>query len=191
MPMRKLVIVLAAAVAVTAGGCSSTTVEAPRSTTEGSERDGGEDALDGGDGTDAPSGAACTAPGGNCRGDTNACCNGSTCVFDTKNPAKAVCAATCLQDSQCTSGCCKVLIEGSQAVCAPATYCAGSCATPGGDCSTQTGQPCCANAICVQSTVTGTSCAARCATNEQCRSGCCAPLDNTGELVCSPAQFCP
>lgn len=189
--MSKWIVVNAVAGALVAGGCSSTTVEAPSSITDAGGGDGGGDPVEGGASADAPSGAACTAPGGNCRGDTNACCNGSTCVFDTKDPAKAVCAATCLKDSQCTSGCCKVLIEGSAAVCAPALYCAGSCATPGGDCSARTGQPCCANAVCVESTVTGTSCAARCATNDQCRSGCCAPLDNTGELVCSPTQFCP
>jgi hypothetical protein len=191
MPMSRFVVVVAVVGAATAGGCSSTTVQAPIPTADGGGGDGAGDVVDGGSGADAPGGAACTAPGGNCRGNTNACCNGSTCVFDTKDPSKAVCASTCLQDTQCTSGCCKVLIEGSEAVCAPATYCAGSCATPGGDCSKQSGQPCCANAVCVVSTVTGTSCAARCATNDQCRSGCCAPLDNTGALVCSPKQFCP
>jgi hypothetical protein len=191
MVMRRIAILSVLGGASLAVGCSSTTVQVPSSSTE----DGGggsADITDGGSAADAPmTGAACTAPGGNCRGSSNACCNGSTCVFDTKDPSKAVCAATCLKDSQCASGCCTVLIEGSEAVCAPTMYCAGSCASPGGDCSAQTGQPCCANAVCVQSTVTGTSCAARCATNSQCRSGCCAPLDNTGELVCSPTQFCP
>lgn len=135
-------------------------------------------------------GGACAAPGDDCRKDANVCCNGATCVFDPKDPAKAVCAATCLKDTQCNSGCCKVLIEGSEAVCAPATYCAGSCVTGGGDCSKASGGPCCANAVCVVDPVTNGTCSARCATNAQCSSGCCAPLSNTGELVCSPVRYC-
>ena len=141
--------------------------------------------------TDADAGGdittSCTAAGGDCRDDANACCNGTTCVFDTADRSKAVCAATCLSDDQCNSGCCTALIEGTQAVCAPPNYCASACATPGTSCETTA---CCANAVCVVSTVTGTSCAARCATHEQCVSGCCAPLDNTAELVCSPPTFC-
>lgn len=130
---------------------------------------------------------SCVQAGGNCRNNANACCNGTTCVFDTKDTSKAVCAATCLNDGQCNSGCCKVLIEGTEAVCAPANYCAGSCSTAGQSC---TQVDCCPNTICVNSTVTGVSCAARCAADSQCASGCCAPLSNTGALVCSPVQFC-
>jgi hypothetical protein len=169
------------------GGCTTTVVSAPPTAADGGiDPDGG---VAGDPATDpaAADAAACIAPGDNCRGIANACCNGSTCVFDTKDTSKAVCAATCLNDSQCKSGCCKVLVEGTQAVCAPANYCAGACSKPGQDCRTQA---CCANATCVVSTVTGTSCAARCAVSSQCASGCCAPLDNTGELVCSPATFC-
>jgi hypothetical protein len=168
---------------VVVAGCTTTVVSAPVPAIDGGASD-----SDGGSVDPAASEAgACIAAGGNCRGTSNACCNGTTCVFDTKDTSKAVCAATCLKDSQCNSGCCKVLIEGTEAVCAPATYCAGSCSAPGQDCRSRA---CCANATCVDSTVTGTSCAARCAVSSQCASGCCAPLDNTGELVCSPATFC-
>ena len=164
-------------------GCTSTVVHEPPT----AAADAGETVADGGVTTPAVDAAACLDAGSNCRGNANACCNGTTCVFDTTDTSKAVCATTCLKDSQCNSGCCKVLIEGTSAVCAPAKYCAGNCSVPGQDCRTQA---CCANATCVTSTVTGTSCAARCAVGSQCASGCCAPLDNTGELVCSPATFC-
>lgn len=133
------------------------------------------------------SGPKCIEPGSNCRGTESACCAGSTCVFDTADPSKTVCAATCANDAECNSGCCSVLIDGTAAVCAPPKYCAGSCARPNEPCSTT---PCCANAVCVDSTVTGITCASRCARHEQCASGCCAPLSNTGELVCSPVTFC-
>ena len=130
---------------------------------------------------------SCLDVGANCRDDANACCNGTVCVFDTEDRSKARCAATCRDGSQCNSGCCTVLIEGTASVCAPETYCAGSCSPPGEECSTVA---CCENAVCVSSTVTGVSCAARCAAHSQCASGCCAPLSNTGELVCSPVEFC-
>jgi hypothetical protein len=172
--------------AIFLGGCTTTVTPAPA---PAPTADAGASVLDGGV-TDpvATDAAACVGAGGDCRANADACCNGTTCVFDTTDPSKAVCATTCLKDTQCKSGCCKVLIEGTSAVCAPAKYCAGSCSVPGQDCRTQA---CCANATCVTSTVTGTSCAARCAVGSQCASGCCAPLDNTGELVCSPQTFCP
>jgi len=134
------------------------------------------------------SASACVPANGDCRANANECCNGAVCVFDANNPSRAICADTCLNDSQCASGCCTILVQGTSAVCAPSRYCAGSCAPPGADCTSQT---CCPNSLCVVSTVTGTTCAARCAINSQCISNCCAPLQNTGDLVCSPPQFCP
>ena len=129
----------------------------------------------------------CRAAGESCTNAADACCNGHTCVYDVANPSKSVCASNCLNGGQCNSGCCTVLIAGSSAVCAPASYCAGSCVQPGSLCSAAT---CCPNSVCVNSTVDGVRCAARCVAHSQCNSGCCAPLDNTGELVCSPASFC-
>lgn len=135
----------------------------------------------------AEAGAACVDFGGDCKGAENSCCNGTTCVFDPADPSKAVCATNCLSGDQCNTGCCTVLIAGTAAVCAPTRYCAGSCVQPGEACDVGT---CCPNAVCVGSTVTGISCAARCINHSQCVSGCCAPLNNTGELVCSPQTFC-
>lgn len=175
--MTKTMTAALAGLALLAAACSSESKSpAPSAdaSTTSAESDGG-------------AGESCTAAGGDCRDDANVCCNGTTCVFDVKDRSKAVCAATCLRDDQCESGCCTVLVEGTQSVCAPAKYCASSCAAPGESC---TSTPCCENAVCVSSTVTGISCAARCATHSQCVSGCCAPLDDTGELVCSPVTFC-
>lgn len=120
--------------------------------------------------------------------DSSPCCNGFTCVFDANDPAQgSICASNCLNGTQCNSGCCTVLIQGTSAVCAPPKYCAGSCQTAGQPCASAA---CCPNSVCVNSTVTGVSCAARCTSGTQCVSGCCAPLSNTGELVCSPPSFC-
>ncbi len=160
-------------------GCSSTTVvTTPPGTDAGDTEpaDAGPDATQG-----------CISAGDDCRNKANGCCNGSSCVFDTQDRSKAVCAANCLNASQCKSGCCKVLIEGTASVCAPQEYCSTTCAVAGQAC---TSRACCPDSVCVNSTVTGISCAARCAAHSQCRSGCCAPLSNTGELVCSPATFC-
>jgi hypothetical protein len=202
-PMRPSILLAFPCVLVTLGACSSTDpplncppTELPCSCPDG--RNGVQhcgsatcdcDATPASDAgfVQPDTGLACLAAGSDCRGKENDCCNGTVCVFDTANPSKAVCAASCLNGSQCNTGCCTTLIEGTAAVCAPTNYCAGSCAKAGESCSSTT---CCPNTVCVTSTVTGVSCAARCANHSQCASGCCAPLDNTGELVCSPATFC-
>lgn len=138
------------------------------------------------DGITTDSGS-CLTEGGYCRDTGETCCEGFECVFDTKDPTKALCAFACKNNGECNSGCCTVLVDGTKSVCAPAKYCAGSCSVAGESCETTS---CCPNTLCVTSTVTGVSCAARCALNSQCASGCCAPLKNTGELVCSPVVFC-
>lgn len=134
--------------------------------------------------------AACVKPGGGCSGDPDACCNGSTCVFDTADPSRSVCATTCLNNSQCNSGCCDVLVSGSSAVCAPASYCAPACGAPGTSCANSVNS-CCADAICVSTKTDPGTCSAKCTSSAQCKSGCCAPLSNTTDYVCSPASFCP
>jgi hypothetical protein len=89
--MRRIEILSALAGAVLVGACSSTTVHVPSPAGDATEDGGGvgsDVVTDGGTAADAPTGSACTAPGGNCRGSSNACCNGSTCVFDTKDPRR-------------------------------------------------------------------------------------------------------
>lgn len=136
---------------------------------------------------DMDAGNACLAVGADCKAKPDSCCNGSTCVYDVKDPSKSLCASTCLSNNQCNSGCCTKLVQGNAAVCAPVEYCSTTCAQPGASCAANA---CCPNSVCVESTVTGVSCAARCTAGAQCVSGCCAPLNNTGETVCSPASFC-
>lgn len=175
------------AIVAVVGACSTedTTPDIPTTTEDAGSAESPADAGQ----ASSPEAAApaCLATGADCARDPSACCNGSTCVYNVADPSKSVCAANCLNGSQCASGCCTVLIEGSSAVCAPAAFCASACSQPGEGCASTT---CCGNGVCVNSTVDGIRCAARCVAHAQCKSGCCAPLDNTGELVCSPPTFC-
>jgi hypothetical protein len=60
---------------------------------------------------------------------------------------------------------------------------ASACAAAnGGDCA---GKPCCDNALCVQNV-----CAADCAVNNECMSGCC-PKASSMQSFCAPANLCP
>jgi len=163
--------------------CTTTVVETPQkpSPAPASTEDGGAGTSTTASGQCVEPGTACsTAPGG------ASCCNGALCVYDVRDATKEICATTCLRDDQCNSGCCKALENGTAAVCAPASYCA-TCVAPGGSCAA--GQACCGGAICVV-TSTDTSCADTCTTHSQCKSGCCAPLQNSATKVCSPQSFC-
>jgi len=180
--MRKL-FVLAAVWLM--GGCSSTT------TTVTDNLDAGTDAATPATDSGAPGRDAatqCVPTGGDCS--TGACCAGHTCVSDTKEPSRSICASNCLDKSQCNTGCCTTLVQGTSSVCAPTSYCAAACVKPGGDCSLQTGGKCCSDSVCVVSQVDGTVCAARCSGHDQCSSLCCAPLSNSSDFVCSPPSFC-
>lgn len=64
-------------------------------------------------------GGACVEAGSDCT--TQECCSGSTCV-DYGNGYGIACGAMCSYGSDCASGCCVALEDGS-AVCAPSEYC--------------------------------------------------------------------
>lgn len=115
------------------------------------------------------------------------CCEGKLCVHSMDAVAVNKCADTCFSDSSCVSGCCAKPVDADAKVCAPKEFCTTVCAMPGQLCSGPT--TCCAGSTCVVDALS-TSCAANCTAHWQCKSGCCAPLSNTGSFVCSPASFC-
>lgn len=83
-------------------------------TSSGSRSDGG--------GGSGGSGGACAAPGDAC-GVNGDCCDffsGNALCVDTGSAQ--VCAATCTTGSDCKSGCCAALTDGSGA-CAPVEFC--------------------------------------------------------------------
>src|SRR6185295_3900022 len=49
----------------------------------------------------------CVSVNGDCS--AGPCCNGATCITPATNPTSSVCAANCLQNSDCVSGCCTKL----------------------------------------------------------------------------------
>jgi hypothetical protein len=132
-------------------------------------------------------GGVCLEPGQDCSLAVDACCAGSTCIADFAHDL-IVCAALCEVDSDCASGCCAALGNTEALVCAPADACIGECIPAGADCSLDP-LGCCFGSTCVLSAY-GTDCAAICAADWQCVSGCCAPLSNAQFWVCSPVEFC-
>ena len=64
----------------------------------------------------------CNAAGETCAYESE-CCIKTTCVdFEAVGQ---YCAADCTSSSQCESGCCQLLNDGSKSVCAPASFCSG------------------------------------------------------------------
>ena len=66
-----------------------------------------------------------------------------------------------------------------------------SCLPTSTDC-TSTPNACCSGICSVPTTIPGAHafCAARCTAGSQCKSGCCAPEQNTGMMACAPRGFC-
>ncbi len=120
------------------------------------------------------------------------CCAGSLCVSDVKAPALLVCAQQCNGHTQCASGCCTMLVDGSASVCAPASYCAApppvvTCGTGGALCASDA--DCCSTASCATDADNVRRCADHCVAASGCKSACCAKL-NSGVFVCSAPVFC-
>jgi hypothetical protein len=135
--------------------------------------------------------ACCTAAGGSC-GATKDCCghaqDQAVCV--TESAGGAICRATCTTGTDCQSGCCAPLAGGGNA-CFAASQCQTHCAAANEAC--QTAADCCGGAgdtaVCVNQGQ-GSICADRCATHDQCHSGCCAPLQAGGKVCAPAAPFC-
>src|SRR5262249_20347220 len=125
-----------------------------------------------------------------CNADPAGCCLGLRCVSATGAP-NAVCTPQCVRNTDCSSGCCAPLKDGSAKGCAPAQYCAGACIDAGGSC-TSAASSCCPGTQCVydDATVSTASCAALCDFDADCVSGCCAPLADGSGSVCSDTSYC-
>jgi hypothetical protein len=139
----------------------------------------------GGGGTGGSSGG-CSDPGERCQGQSE-CCQDTTCV--SFNDADPVCAASCSENSACQSTCCELLDDNTGA-CAPLSICGGSgCRDTGFTCDV-TSNCCDAAAVCVDLGAGGPGvCAAQCALQTDCQSGCCTHLsDFTG--VCASLDTC-
>lgn len=150
----------------------------------------------------SPSGvcqATCFANSGDpCATDSDCCPQAgggrSRCVRLTG--VGTVCTAVCTAASECLSGCCVSLTDGTRACNIP-LFCASTSA-----CYAGVGQACGRDADCCRETAGlrnptactcfGTSCACRalCSQNSDCTSGCCARRDD-GVRICAPATSCP
>jgi hypothetical protein len=130
----------------------------------------------------------CSSAGGTCA--SNSCCAGTTCV-NVPELGGAFCAGICETGGDCVSGCCVALQNGGNA-CALASYCT-TCKKAGQE-GCVTDVDCCMGAICIQETSGGqetrTVCKDRCTAGSECASGCCAPLTNSSDHVCSAPNFC-
>lgn len=149
-----------------------------------SDYDKTEEASTGGGG-----GGGCSNAGERCEGQSE-CCGDTTCV--SFNDADPVCAAFCDANSGCQSGCCELLDDNSGA-CAPLSICGGSgCRDTGFSCD-QTSNCCDAatgDATCVDLGAGGPGvCAAQCALQTDCQSGCCTHLEDFSG-VCAALSTC-
>jgi hypothetical protein len=148
---------------------------------------------------------------GGCAMDVQPCeTNGQCCGFttgenvcvDTGDPELgSVCLVVCAANSECRSNCCAALQGDPTRVCGPAELCGGS--SDGGTCVEDT-DPCTRNSdccgfasgesVCVDTGPApggiGVACLVVCTSGTQCRSGCCAPLEDGMTSVCAPAAQC-
>lgn len=132
----------------------------------------------------------CYPEGSTCSGNPAACCLGLMCVVDARSPVNGTCARLCVSGIDCTTGCCEPLTTGTASVCAPALYCSPTCRSTGSSCLDNPGA-CCPNTTCAYTSLLAStpSCAAFCAFNSDCASGCCAPL-GSGASVCADPSYC-
>jgi hypothetical protein len=135
---------------------------------------------------DGGGGSMCVQAGSSCK--TGACCAGTTCV---EFPDGDFCSANCAVGMDCVSGCCAPLKSGG-AVCAPSSFCA-TCKKAGEE-NCQSNADCCAGALCISElsggVVTRRVCKDKCTANNGCVSGCCAPIIDSTDRVCSAQNFC-
>lgn len=139
-------------------------------------------------GTGGTEPAMCLEPGDDCSGNDEACCDGTTCVYGTDAPTVGTCATICSADADCASGCCAELIDGPGAVCAPTNYCQVACFDAGESCASNV-DGCCPDHTCIDGP-DGILCAGNCDMHTDCNSGCCAPLSNSDQFVCSRPELC-
>lgn len=133
---------------------------------------------------------ACIPANGDCTSDPNGCCNSATCISPAGNPSVGVCADGCVYNSDCASGCCAKLNNANVTVCQGASVCAPVCLDPGESCAANV-NGCCSGSTCVSDSTSQTIlCRALCSANAECNSGCCSPLSNTGQFVCSDSSYC-
>lgn len=132
--------------------------------------------------------------GGACSLIEEPCDFGGDCCDAEQGSALCVsgaCAEPCTDDSECASDCCAPLMSGESA-CAPAELdlCQDTCAQDYDSCMIN--RACCGyelgDSYCVDNG-SGGGCKPVCVSDAECPTDCCAPL-MTGELVCSPQEFC-
>jgi hypothetical protein len=153
-------------------------------------------------------GSACTSPS-MCCGDNAHTVQGTCANLDDGNGP--ICRGLCTIDSECTSGCCYQLTDGTGAcgaaglglqgsACSSSTCCGPGLSCVGGSCQPpvclQAGAPCssssdcCGNSVCADVYGTGYVCHAHCTHGSDCSSGCCYVLtDGTG--ACAATLLAP
>jgi hypothetical protein len=135
--------------------------------------------------------AACHSEDGLCNTATDYCCAGFTCGSTSLEPSYH-CMKNCAAHAECATGCCAPLGDSAITVCLDQAFCPSIfCQKEEEACLD--GLPCCEGMACaVFGTTTQTSaCKPLCTEHEECATGCCAPLGNTGTKVCLGQSYCP
>ncbi len=149
-----------------------------------------------------------------CTNNAECCGYPSLACSSVGNPGgPTTCVKACEHSSECGSGCCFSIIGVPNGYCAAASMClprgpvidAGSvdtvtpvtgrsCGLPSstcssnGDCCGYSSQP--RLSACVSSPNAGLVCAAECSTGADCVSGCCVPIENSVDRLCSHPSRC-
>jgi hypothetical protein len=136
-------------------------------------------------GGDAGEGGECIAEGGDCEPGSNACCEG-VCI-ESETGEFSGCRPLCQDASDCDSGCCQPFTDAGGGFCVDAAYC--SCVEQDGACGPSVESACCEGSTCAI-TEGPYLCHQICVEHQECPEECCVPLGDTGDSICSPAEFC-
>lgn len=137
----------------------------------------------------ATSGGACHQNGEACT-DSRDCCTTAVCNNTAGALALNGCHQTCMQNSDCSTGCCVPLMGSTRGICAEAMWC--GCGMSDAACGSQL-PACCGDQICLANDTNRSSyaCQKRCTTNVDCPTMCCVAIPSLGMSACLDPKYCP
>jgi hypothetical protein len=139
--------------------------------------------------TAGASNGSCHQNGEQCA-DSRDCCANAVCNNTAGALALNGCHPICMQNADCSTGCCVPLTGSTRGICAEAMWC--GCGMSGAACGSQL-PACCGDQICLANDTTRASyaCQKRCTTNADCPTKCCVAIPTLGMSACLDPMYCP
>jgi hypothetical protein len=159
-------------------------------TTGGASPSGGLSSVGGGAAAaGASSGGSCHQNGEACT-DSRDCCANAVCNNTAGALALNGCHPICMQNADCSTGCCVPLAGSTRGICAEAMWC--GCGMSGTACGSQL-PACCGDQICLANDTNRSSyaCQKRCTTSADCPTKCCVAIPTLGASACLDPMYCP